>query len=185
MGDEGSIRLDAESLDLSGNLEAFSGPQHRSVCIPPILPAPTLFQLETRSPGGSHGCLPSGLEGAESLCEPSWNLIARVLKKVEEQAVDLVLVAPVWPSQPWYPKLLSLLIAQPLRILDLPEEVMHQVWEGLLPEITPPLAVWHISGNTMRTKEFQEKQRTFSCLHGIKNHPNHTIHSVKVDRLVY
>ena len=70
MGDEGSIRLDAESLDLSGNLEAFSGPQHRSVCIPPILPAPTLFQLETRSPGGSQGCLSSGLEGAESLCEP-------------------------------------------------------------------------------------------------------------------
>ena len=121
-GDEGSIRLDAESLDLSENLEAFSGPQHLSVCVPRILPAPTLFQLETRSPGGSHGCLPSGLEGAESLCEPSWNLIARVLKKVEEQAVDLVLVAPVWPSQPWYPKLLSLLIAQPLRILDPPEE---------------------------------------------------------------
>ena len=53
----------------------------------------------------------------------------------QEGAVDLVLLAPVWPSQPWYPKLLSLLIAQPQRILDPLEEVMHQVWEGLLTEI--------------------------------------------------
>ena len=117
--------------------------------------------------------------GQKAYANPQWNLIGRVLKKVEEQAVDLVLVAPVWPSQPWYPKLLSLLIAQPLRILDPPEEVPHQVWEGLLPEITPPLAVWHISGNTKQTREFQEKQQISSCLHGIRNHPSHMIHSVK------
>ena len=92
--------------------------------------------------------------GRKPMRTPPWNLIGQVLKKAEEQAVDLVLVAPVWPSQPWYPKLLSLLIAQPLRILNPPEEVLHQVWEGLLPEITPPLAMWHISGNTKQTREF-------------------------------
>ena len=117
--------------------------------------------------------------GQKAYANPPWNLIGRVLKKVEEQAVDLVLVAPVWSSQPWYPKLLSLLIAQPLRILDPPEEVPHQVWEGLLPEITPPLAVWHISGNTKQTREFHEKHQISSCLHGVRNHPSHMIHSVK------
>ena len=44
VGDEGLIRqLDAESLDLSENLEAFSGPQHHSVSVPPILPALAFF----------------------------------------------------------------------------------------------------------------------------------------------
>ena len=43
----------------------------------------------------------------------------------------------------------------PLRIS--PREMMVQVWEGLLPEITPPLTVWHISGSTMLARKFQEK----------------------------
>ena len=106
--------------------------------------------------------------GQKAYVNPPWNLIGRVLKKVEEQAVNLVLVAPVWPSQPWYPKLLSLPIAQPLRILDPPEEVMYLVWKGLLPEITLPLPMWRISGNTMQTREFLEKQRISSCLHGVR-----------------
>ena len=98
--------------------------------------------------------------------------------KVEEQAVNLVLVVPVWPSQPLYPKLLSLLIAQLLRILDSPEELMHQMREGLLPEITPPLAMWHISGNTTRTREYEEKQ-LISCRYGERSHASYKIHSVK------
>ena len=31
---------------------------------------------------------------------PPWNLIGRVLSKVEEQGAEVVLVAPIWPSQP-------------------------------------------------------------------------------------
>ena len=31
---------------------------------------------------------------------PPWNLVGRVLAKLEEQAADLILIAPVWPSQP-------------------------------------------------------------------------------------
>uniref|UniRef100_A0A1X7VHA5 Uncharacterized protein n=1 Tax=Amphimedon queenslandica TaxID=400682 RepID=A0A1X7VHA5_AMPQE len=46
-----------------------------------------------------------------------WNLKGRVLAKVEFQRVELViLMAPIWPSQPWYPRLLSLLVSSPLRI---------------------------------------------------------------------
>ena len=47
---------------------------------------------------------------------PPWNLVGRVLAMVENQQAKVVLVAPIWPSQPWYPKLLSLLWSIPLRI---------------------------------------------------------------------
>ena len=47
---------------------------------------------------------------------PPWNLIGRVLTKVESQGAELILLAPIWPSQPWYPKLVSLLVSHPLRI---------------------------------------------------------------------
>ena len=112
--------------------------------------------------------------GLRAYANPPWNLTGRVLSKVEEQAMDLVLIAPVWPSQPWYPKLLSLLVSNPLRI-NHQEMVMTEVWGGNLPEITPPLAVWPISGNNMQTREFQERLLNSSSHRGEKNQLSHTI----------
>ena len=63
--------------------------------------------------------------------------------------------------------------------IDPHQEVMVEVWEGRLPEITPPLAVWPISGNTMQRKEFQEKLQNFSYHRGGKNLHNHTTLSAK------
>ena len=39
---------------------------------------------------------------------PPWNLIPRVLMKRQKQGVDVILVTPVWKTQPRYPLLLSL-----------------------------------------------------------------------------
>jgi len=38
----------------------------------------------------------------------SFSLIAPVLKKASQNKADLVLVAPVWQAQPWWPALLNL-----------------------------------------------------------------------------
>ena len=75
--------------------------------------------------------------------------IGRVLGKVESQEVELILIVPIWPSQPWYPRLLSLLVSNPLRI-D-PQQVV--ITEDRM-DLTPPLAVWPISGNTIQIKNF-------------------------------
>ena len=117
-------------------------------------------------------------KGLKGYANPPWNLIGRVLMKVENQAAGLVLVAPVWPSQPWYPKLLSLLVSPLLRI-SLKKEVMIQVGEGPLPEIIPLLAMWNISGNTTCTREFLAKLQSSSWRHGGGNPPNHTIPSAR------
>uniref|UniRef100_A0A1X7TD04 Reverse transcriptase RNase H-like domain-containing protein n=1 Tax=Amphimedon queenslandica TaxID=400682 RepID=A0A1X7TD04_AMPQE len=67
-----------------------------------------------------------------------WNLIGRVLAKVESQGVELVtLIAPIWPSQPWYPRLLRMLVSNPLRI-D-PQRVA--ITKDHL-DLTPFLAMW-------------------------------------------
>ena len=118
--------------------------------------------------------------GLKAYANPPWNLVGKVLSQVEEQRADLVvLVAPVWPSQPWYPSLLNLLVAPPLRINPPQEEaVMTEVWEGHLSEITPPLAVWPISGDTT-LRRFQGKLQTSSCLPGDKSPPSRMIPSAK------
>ena len=40
---------------------------------------------------------------------PPWNLVGRVLAQVQSQ-VQVVLVAPVWKTQPWFPMLLNMTI---------------------------------------------------------------------------
>ena len=45
---------------------------------------------------------------------PPWILIPDILRKVRTDRARLVLVAPAWPSQPWYPTLLALLHAPPV-----------------------------------------------------------------------
>ena len=44
---------------------------------------------------------------------PPWSLIGRVLSKVQMDKAHIVLVAPVWKTQPWYPLLLQMLVAIP------------------------------------------------------------------------
>jgi hypothetical protein len=47
---------------------------------------------------------------------PPFNLIARVLNKVVLDKTEIVLVAPIWQAQPWWPLQLSLLVQQPIRL---------------------------------------------------------------------
>ena len=41
---------------------------------------------------------------------PPWCLVGKVLAQVQSQQAHIVLVAPVWKTQPWYPMLLSMLV---------------------------------------------------------------------------
>ena len=41
---------------------------------------------------------------------PPFVLISRILRKVREEKSMILLIAPVWESQPWYPALLSMLL---------------------------------------------------------------------------
>ena len=45
-GDEGLLRLEAESLNISEDSGSLPGPRHRHVRVSSFLPAPTVFQLE-------------------------------------------------------------------------------------------------------------------------------------------
>ena len=70
-GDEGSLRLDAESDTVPTDSKAVPESGDRSIRVPSILPTTEILQLEARSPRGSNGRFPSRLEGTEGLCEPT------------------------------------------------------------------------------------------------------------------
>ena len=88
-----------------------------------------------------------------------WNLVQRVLTKAQNQRAEVILVAPVWKSQPWHPLLLSLLVDWP-RLLPKQDMTTESV------PIMPQLAAWSISGNYLMNKGFQAKLQTSSSIHG-------------------
>ena len=89
--------------------------------------------------------------GLKGYANPPWNLIGRVLAQVQRQQARVVLVAPVWRGQPWFPVILRMLVDYPRRM---PTGI--ELTFNLNPTLTMPhLAVWHISGIDTETKSFQ------------------------------
>uniref|UniRef100_A0A1X7V9F9 Uncharacterized protein n=1 Tax=Amphimedon queenslandica TaxID=400682 RepID=A0A1X7V9F9_AMPQE len=113
------------------------------------------------------------LRQVKGYANPPWSLIGMVLAKIEEQLTDLILIAPIWLSQPWYPKFLRLLTSLPLKVVS--QEVMIVELGGPQLDMVPPLAVWPISSNTTLTQTFQETLQTSSRhLRGKRPHSHMT-----------
>ena len=107
---------------------------------------------------------------------PPWVMINRVWTQVQAQKTSIVLVAPVWKAQPWYPKLLEMLINYPQRI-TMGDDALLQVSHGSYPAVVPQLAVWNISGEDSRVKAFQRKAQSCCSLHRDGSLRSPTTHS--------
>ena len=103
--------------------------------------------------------------GLVAYAYPPTNLIALVLKKVQSSSVRLVLVAPCWPTQPWFPLLLSLLVEIPLA-LPLDRKLLRQPDLGVFHSSPAHLRLhaWHVSGVDSLRRDFLNRLRN--------EHPN-------------
>ena len=98
---------------------------------------------------------------------PPFNLIPAVLNKVSQDKADIILVAPIWTAQSWWPLLLNLLIEQPVLL----PSSRHLLRDPADPQRIHPmfprlhLAVFHVSGDSTKQWEFQTLLRKFSFRH--------------------
>jgi hypothetical protein len=87
---------------------------------------------------------------------PPFCLIMRSLAKLREQGGELILVAPLWPTQAWYPSLLDLSMSPPVllpfsqTLLLGPQGEIHP----LLANQSLQLAAWHVSSDRCARKAF-------------------------------
>ena len=90
---------------------------------------------------------------------PPFNLIRQTLKKVMKHGIDMLLIAPLWVAQPWYPQLLAMAVKNPilrpqqLNLLTNPGGMTHP----LLQNMTLKLTAWLISGNSYKVQAFQSR----------------------------
>ena len=98
------------------------------------------------------------------------SLIGRVLSQVQRQQAQVILVAPVWKGQPWYPTLLEMLYDYPQQLpctLNLFQRTSNVNQMDLLPQ----LAVWPVSRKNSDAEVFQKQLRSSSLHPGGAKHP--------------
>lgn len=89
---------------------------------------------------------------------PPFILLPDILQKVEIERATVTLLAPVWPNQPWYPQLLSLLIDFPILLphrLGTFETSPYQT-EPFVP-FWRQTAIWRLSGLRSMQAVFRQK----------------------------
>ena len=97
---------------------------------------------------------------------PPFSLLGRVLRKVEQDQALVLLVAPVWESQVWFPKLLHLLAEAPVLLpkwcLSLPQDEnrVHPLGSQLA------LAGMLVSGDPLRRQAFRQGLSQFCVPRG-------------------
>ena len=95
---------------------------------------------------------------------PPFCLIGRCLAKIRQEQATLVLVTPMWQTQPWYVELLQMLKEEPILIpymegiLTSPRGEQHP----LLQASRMNLAAWKVSGLVQMQAKFQNRLETFS-----------------------
>ena len=104
---------------------------------------------------------------------PPYSLIPRVLHKViQDQVHTLILIAPVWQAQPWYPSLLQLSVKNPILLPQSQSLLSSPTGEvqPLLQNQTLRLAAWKISNlNPYLIQGYQNRLPSLSVTHADQN----------------
>lgn len=113
---------------------------------------------------------------------PPFSLIARCLQKMETDLAEGLMIVPMWPTQPWYSKLLRMLVDVP-RVI--PQLLTSLQMPGMPQEVHPlankmVLIVCKLSGSPMKHKDFLKKQPQLSCNLGEKEQLSST-HPISKD----
>ena len=112
---------------------------------------------------------------------PPFSMMSKVLRKLEEDRAEAIVIAPIWMTQCWFAKLLQMLIEPPRMvprgkkqlILPFDSKQIHPLWRKMR------LCVCRLSGISYRNKEFLKSLKTLSSNHGGQQHKNNMNHTYK------
>nr|CAH7743646.1 unnamed protein product [Callosobruchus chinensis] len=107
---------------------------------------------------------------------PPFSLINRVVSKIKTDKATGILIAPDWPTQPWYPIFLSLITTDPIEessLIQTPfpgvrEAIRERLRQKSIPEETIPIILASLSDNTLKQYSYCYKKWWNFC--SIWNH---------------
>ena len=95
---------------------------------------------------------------------PPFSCIAQVINKIELDNATGILIVPLFTTQPWFTRLLRILISEPL-LLPKSQNCLYFPYRTKKQPNLPKfqLIACHVSGKSTKTKEFLLKLQTLSC----------------------
>lgn len=97
---------------------------------------------------------------------PPFSVIGRTIQKMCEEEAELILLAPLFPSQPWFPQLLKQIRGQ-CYVLPKTDRILHLPGTQKKHRLTTMrMGAFRLSGNASLVQEFQNKLQTSSCNRG-------------------
>lgn len=97
---------------------------------------------------------------------PPFALIAKCLEKLRRERANIIIICPVWPSQPWFPILLELACDIPILMKPSHDLLLSATGEPhpLLQNDSLQLAAWKLSGDVSDGRAFRTRWSAFSWL---------------------
>ena len=175
-GNEGQIRLDALPECVSSDQRQSGTTGSGPLCLQTDNPTFIFRELEAGPGGNSHRCLHSDLDKSKGMCQPTLEPGGKGSLPGSATGADLILVAPVWKTQPWYPTVLEMCKDFPL-LIPQGRNLIQPTHPQAMPDVVPQLAVWNISGDNTKSNNFRRKLRSSCSHHGERNPPRHMTHN--------
>ena len=97
-------------------------------------------------------------QGRSMYMFPPFPLLSKVVQKLRStQVAEVILVAPWWPSQPWFPHLLRLCVEHPLSLPYRQDLLSQQDQKYISDRKSFHLHAWRLSCDTTKQQAFQTR----------------------------
>ena len=100
---------------------------------------------------------------------PPFCLIGRCLQKIDHDEAQGILIVPKWPTQSWFPRLLQMLVDDPIVLPQIPNLLTQPASGEFHPLIMNnhlSLLACRLSGKPTSPQEYRREQLTYVSTHG-------------------
>ena len=98
---------------------------------------------------------------------PPFSIIQTVLRKIENEQAEGVIIAPLFTTQPWFTRLLRILVSDPLALPTTKNALYFPYRRKTIPEIPDvKLLACHVSGNRSKIEAYRKTLQRCSSNHG-------------------
>ena len=98
---------------------------------------------------------------------PLFSIIHTVLRKIENEQAEGIIIVPLFTTHPWFTRLLETLVSDPFTQPTSKKALYFPYRRKTIPEMPDvKLLACHVSGNTSKIKAYQDTLRRYSSSRG-------------------
>ena len=151
-------RVEPPPRDRETHLRALGDTRSGHVCDCVELPPSSVHVSNSGATSPSGGRSVSDWQGRSVYMFPPFPLLNKVIQKLRStQAAEVILIAPWWPKQSWFPHLLRLCVEHPLAFPYRRDLLSQQDQKYVSDRKSYHLHAWRLSCDTIKQQVFQTR----------------------------